>query len=105
MIEIEDLHKSFDGQEVLKGVNLHIPKGRMLEVNQIIVFCNLGIIGKLFYLIDPAAEKVVFMKNFYPLGPGSGCENVVKYIHKLFCIIKPFVIGIEPRVILEFLMS
>ena len=30
MIEIEDLHKSFDGSEVLKGVSLGIKKGEIL---------------------------------------------------------------------------
>src|SRR5688572_11960956 len=32
MIEIKDLHKSFGGKEVLKGVNLHINDGETLVI-------------------------------------------------------------------------
>jgi phospholipid/cholesterol/gamma-HCH transport system ATP-binding protein len=32
MIEIRDLHKSFDGQHVLRGVNLTIPEGRITVI-------------------------------------------------------------------------
>ncbi len=32
MIQIENLHKSFRGQKVLQGVNLHIPKGKITAI-------------------------------------------------------------------------
>ena len=32
MIEITDLHKSFGGQHVLKGVDLHIPRGKITVI-------------------------------------------------------------------------
>ena len=32
MIEVRDLHKTFDGQQVLRGVSLTIPKGRLTSI-------------------------------------------------------------------------
>ncbi len=32
MIQIENLHKSFDGHEVFKGISLEIPKGLVLAL-------------------------------------------------------------------------
>ncbi len=32
MIEVRDLHKTFDGQQVLRGVSLTIPKGRITTI-------------------------------------------------------------------------
>lgn len=32
MIDIVDIHKSFDGQSILNGVNLHIPKGKITVI-------------------------------------------------------------------------
>jgi phospholipid/cholesterol/gamma-HCH transport system ATP-binding protein len=32
MIEVEDIHKSFDGNDVLKGVSLKIPKGQVIAL-------------------------------------------------------------------------
>ena len=32
MIEVRDLHKTFDGQPVLRGVSLTIPKGQITSI-------------------------------------------------------------------------
>ena len=50
MINVRDLHKSFDGQAVLKGVNLEIPKGQSLVLigasgsgKSVLLKCILGL--------------------------------------------------------------
>lgn len=62
MIDIIDLHKSFNGNYVLQGVNLHIPKGKITVIIGPSGCGKTSIIRHMIGLIRPDRGKVIVDK-------------------------------------------
>ena len=75
MIEVSDLHKSFDQNQVLKGVNLKISDGKSMVIigasgqgKSVILKCLLGLIKPdkglvLLNGIDPNSKEKNILQN------------------------------------------
>jgi len=59
MIELVDLHKSFNGHAVLRGVNLHIPKGKITVIIGPSGCGKTSIIRHIIGLLKPDKGKVI----------------------------------------------
>lgn len=84
MIELSDLHKSFNGQPVLRGVNLHIPRGKITVIIGPSGCGKTVLLRHIIGLLKPDRGRVVVDKKDISRLPDKDLNNFRRKFGMLF---------------------
>jgi phospholipid/cholesterol/gamma-HCH transport system ATP-binding protein len=76
MIKVEDLHKSFNGLEVLRGASFHVPKGELLALIGRSGYGKSVLLKHVPGLIRPDRGRVVIDGNDLGISRGKKLEEI-----------------------------